>query len=402
VVAPARGTTAARAQADTGARVRHPLIVRLPPAGSLAITGVVGTTPFGYTPAQMRRYLGLTGDGAGQTIAITNAYHAPHIREDARAFSETFGLPPPCDDTEQRGRRPPAPDCFPLIVAIPQGLPPVDAGWALEASLDVEWAHAIAPRASILLVEGIVDDLDPMMAAIDYAAKQGADVISNSWYTEESPDESRYDSHCRLHRAVCVFASGDDGYPATYPAVSPYVIGVGGTTLTLADDGSVISETAWSRSGGGASLYESRPLYQDGAHALPSRGTPDVSYDGDIRTGFPIYSTLGIGAVTGWLQVGGTSAGAPQWAAIIAIADQLRKERHLQPLAAFNGSAQAALYGEAVRPTLYDVVAGSNGFCGTACAAAPGSDFVTGLGSPRAGIDVALADAGRLTGPPPR
>lgn len=309
-------------------------------------------------------------------------------------FSATFGLPPTCEppDRTRRADSTIHPDCFSLVVATPDGVPRVDAGWALEAALDVEWAHAIAPRATILLVEGIVDELDPMMRAIDYAAKHGASVISNSWYTEEFADEATYNKHCRLAHAVCVFASGDEGHPATYPGTSPYVIAVGGTTLRLDKDGNVIDETAWRGSGGGVSEFIRRPRSQRDVQTSAMRGSPDVSYNADVRTGFPAYDSLGFLSLKGWITVGGTSAGAPQWAGIIAVADQLLAQRNRPPLASVNLSAQRAIY-ELTSSALFDVVSGTNGTCNTYCTASLGYDFVTGLGSPRRGIDVALASA---------
>jgi subtilase family serine protease len=268
-----------------------------------------------------------------------------------------------------------------------------DPGWALEAALDIQWAHAIAPRATILLVEAKTDELDAMMEAIDYAARRGAAVISNSWGTDEFSGEERYDKHCRLRSSVCVFASGNSGNPALYPAANPYAIAVGGTTLRLTAAGGVIDEVAWRGSGGGVSAYEPKPPYQNTVNSFGGRGAPDVSYNANPLTGFPVYDSFGYAGQSGWFRLGGTSVAAPQWAGIIAAADQLRASAGRRPLASRHVASHTALYALAGGPALYDVTAGSNGPCGIICRAGPGFDFVTGLGSPRPGIDAALAAA---------
>jgi subtilase family serine protease len=285
--------------AQTDARpMRHPLTFSIPNSGrTLAVPGVINPTPRGgYSPAQLRAYLGLSGDGRGQTIGITVAYDTPTIRADVARFSTYFGLPLPCDasvsdDTGAAG-------CFPLVVAMPGGQPIVDDGWAIETALDVEWAHAIAPRAKLLLVEAINVEAGPLFHAVDYAAKHGASVISNSWLGEEFKGETKYDRYCHLEHAVCVFATGDDGHEATYPAVNPDVLAVGGTTLALNSAGGILSEVAWSGSGGGVSVFERRPRYQADVNAFKMRGSPDASYNADIRTGVAVF----VGICSVWLD----------------------------------------------------------------------------------------------------
>jgi subtilase family serine protease len=161
------------------------------------------------------------------------------------------------------------------------------------------------------------------------------------------------------------------------------VVGVGGTTISLADSsGTYGGETAWSGSGGGQSVYESEPTYQSNFGILTkSRGVPDVAYDADPNTGFAVYDSVRYQGQAGWFQVGGTSAGAPQWAGILAIVDSIR--------AASGKSAisypQFALYeASAYSTNFHDITSGSNGTCGTLCEASAGYDFVTGLGSPQA------------------
>jgi subtilase family serine protease len=367
--------------------VQHPLLVKVrgrgPDGRPLYATGAPG----GYTATELRAYLRLTGTGAGQTVAIVDAFDDPYAASDVNAYSAQFGLPRACAG-QRTGK------CFSLRVVHPFGNGGLDTGWVLEESLDVDMVHAVAPDASIVLVEARSNTNTAMFRALGYAAGLHPAVISNSWGTAEFPKESRDDHYCRLASAVCTFSTGDAGNPGEYPAYSPDVIAVGGTELSLTAAGGVVSETGWTEgfespgtTGGGVSAYEPRPAYQDHADRYAGRGTPDVSFDADPTTGVAVYSA----ALGGWLEVGGTSVGAPAWAGILAAADQLRAAAGAAPLAETGHEAQKALYHLA--SGLYDVTTGSNGACGAICTAGPGYDFVTGLGSPRPGIDTALAVA---------
>ena len=368
--------------------MHHPLILETSQASGTVTPLLASGAPAGYTPATINGYLRLTNNGKGQTIAIVTAYNAPTISADLATFDSTFGLPAPASfkRVSQTGST--------------SSFPATDAGWALEASLDVEWAHAVAPGAGILLVEATNSSLTNLDAAIAYAAKQtGVSVISNSWGSAgELSGESSMDSYCKLTKAVCVFATGDNGNPGGYPAYNPYVISVGGTTLWLSTNNgvtSVSSEAAWSGSGGGVSVYESKPSYQT-VSPFGMRAIPDVSYDADPTTGFAVYDSTAYNGAAGWFQMGGTSAGAPQWAGILAVADQLRVAARKSVLAASSTTttnptpASKAVY--TVTSGMTDVSSGANGSCGTICTASVGFDAVTGLGSPRPGIDVALSN----------
>ena len=227
--------------------------------------------------------------------------------------------------------------------------------------------------ANILLVEArsaYTSDLD---AALDYARKAaGVVVVSNSWGGSEYSGESSEDVHFTTpsgHQGVTfTVAAGDSGAPAEYPSSSPDVLSVGGSTLRLTSSGAYSSESVWSGGGGGSSRYEGLPSYQAGL-GVTNRGTPDVSYDANPSTGFAVYDSYGSG---GWAQFGGTSAGAPQWAALIAIADQGRALAGKGSLA----NAQAALY-SLPRSDFHDITSGSNGSSATT-----GYDVASGLGSP--------------------
>jgi subtilase family serine protease len=308
-------------------------------------------------------------DGSGQTIAIVIGGLDPYIANDLATFDSAFMLP--------------APPSFQSVYF--QGAQNNEsADWIEETSLDVEWSHAIAPGANILLVQAASMSLPDLMAAVNWARLQpGVSVVSMSWSSPESSAHTQYDGIFTTpaeHTGVTFVAStGDYGYfnsPAqnqvgvVWPAACPNVVAVGGTSLLLNADGSYAGEAAWSGGGGGFSQVYPEPTYQQGAQNTGVRTIPDVSYDGDRNTGFAIYDTYD----WGWEDVGGTSAGTPQWAALIAIADQGRALAGLLPL---DGPSQTL-------PALYqfssdfnDVTQGSNGY-----SAGPGYDVATGLGTP--------------------
>lgn len=339
------------------------------------------TGPAGFAPSDIRHAYGFdllacnTGNtcGTGQTVAIVDAFDDPNIESDLGVFNSQFGLP---SCTTANG-------CF--TKAEPQGAPRTNTGWALEISLDVEWVHAIAPGAHILLVEAKSNSFSNLFGAVDFAAASGAHQVSMSWGGGETKGESGSDSHFTVSGVTFTASSGDSGHGIIYPSASPRVVSVGGTTLNLDAAGNVASETAWSGSGGGISKYETEPSYQS-SFPIPStgglRGNPDVSYVADPATGVSVYDTFG---QPGWVQVGGTSAGAPQWAALIAIANSGRAS----PLSSTSSTTptNTAIY--SIAKTAYaanfrDIVSGTNGNCGSLCTAGPGYDFVTGLGSPLA------------------
>jgi hypothetical protein len=244
--------------------------------------------------------------GSGQTIAIVDAYNDPNIASDLATFDSQWGLP-----------------AAHLTVAMPQGKPQTDSGWAMEISLDVEWAHAIAPGANILLVEAKTASTNNLLGAISYAASQpGVSVVSMSWGGSEFMGESSYDSYFTAH-GVTYVASAGDSPGVIWPAVSSNVVAVGGTSLKL-NGSSWSKESPWSDTGGGKSAYESEPSYQRSAQSTGKRTTPDLSYDADPNTGFYVYDSVPYGGQAGWWDVGGTSAGSPQISAMFAIADEGR------------------------------------------------------------------------------
>ena len=373
------------AQAQAAGNATHPLQLKVLGRRTDATPLLAGSGATGYTPAQVRSALGLTGTGAGQTIAIVTAFDAPNIVKDLAVFNATFGLPAPPSFrkvSQSGGTR----------------LPAVDPSWALEAALDVQWAHALAPSAGILLVEATTNSLSNLMSAVTWAAAQpGVSVVSGSFGIPEYTRQKDHDLKCRLTTGACVFASGDTGNPPAYPATAPWALGVGGTTLQLDAAGAVLGETAWNGSGGGVSLYTAKPAWQAASSTAVRRATPDVSWGADPATGFAVYSSTPYMGQSGWFQMGGTSAGAPQWAGILASANSLRRAAGKPVLSATTSTGatplHTAVYSAAVRSAMADVTTGTNGTCGLVCTARVGYDTVTGVGSPRRGIDVALRDA---------
>jgi subtilase family serine protease len=360
--------------------------------------------PDGYSPAQIKHAYGfdqisfdngtVAGDGTGQTIAIVDAFDDPNVGSDLHVFDNKFGLPAP-----------------PSLRVVNQTggnmLPAEDPGWASEISLDVEWALAIAPGANIVLVETNSDSISDLMAGVLWARQaKNVSVVSISWGGSEFVDigtvnpqsQTQFDSEFTTpanHPGVTfVAAAGDEGQATgiEWPASSPNVLSVGGTTLMLADDGTYESETGWNGTSGGYSTVETEPVFQEGAETTGSRSGPDVAYDADPNTGIAIYDSIEDQGESGWQVVGGTSAATPQWVGLIAIADQ---GRVLSGGSTLDGVSQTlpALYSLYSPPNtagyssytaaFNDIISGGQDGRLTVPATA-GYDIVTGLGSPHA------------------
>ena len=270
--------------------------------------------------------------------------------------------------------------------------PPVDQTWALETSLDVQWAHAIAPSAKIYLIEATSNSIADLLSAVDDAVNNGATIVSMSFGGWEYATEVNNDYHFNKSTVTFIAAAGDSGYGVNYPAASPYVLAVGGTTAVLGKNNTYGSETAWSGSGGGRSKYELLPSYQSGLpvpYATGYRAVPDVAYDANPSSGVSVYDSVGYGGSTGWFTVGGTSAGAPQWAGLAAIVNSMRVAAKKQVMGATYTSTLNYLLYLLGAPSGYannyqDITSGTNGSCGALCTAAPNYDYVTGLGTPNA------------------
>ncbi len=310
-----------------------------------------------YGPSQFATAYSLpTTAASAPTIGIVDAYDNPNIVSDLATFSTQYGLPS-C----------PAGSCFTKVNQTGgTTYPSPNTGWGLEIALDVEVAHEICQNCKILLVEANSNSFADLAAAENEAVKLGANVISNSWGSNEFGGEAAYDSYFNHPGVVITASSGDSGYGVGYPAASPYVVAVGGTTLTLNGDNSYLSEAAWADGGSGCSTVEAKPAWQSG-FGCSKRTVVDVSADADPNTGAAIYDTFGY---SGWYRVGGTSLSAPLIAAVYALSG--------------NTNTPAAPY--ANPGALHDVTSGSNSAAGCTpsylCTAGTGYDGPTGLGTP--------------------
>ncbi len=368
-----------------------------------------------YSPAELARayridQLWANGDtGRGTSIVLVDAFGSPTLARDLRRFDAAYGLPPPPS----------------LEVLAPLGTVAFDpsrhhmAGWAAETSLDVEWAHAVAPGARLVVLTSPVDETEgvkglPQFLALErYAYRHHlGQVLSQSWGAAESTLLSpqgrglmaRFDDlYRRLGSSVTVLASSGDtgaaglptgrgGRSVEFPASSPFVTAVGGTTLDATTQGRYRAERAWDdaegATGGGVSVVAAEPRYQRRSAALASdqallkghRGVPDVAMVADPETGLPVYESFP-SATPGFEVLGGTSAGSPIWAGLVADLDQEAG----RPLGFLNPSLylRGALRGVFERSWLHDVVVGTNAFAGVpGYRARPGWDPTTGFGTP--------------------
>jgi subtilase family serine protease len=349
-------------------------------------------------------------DGTGQTIVIVDSFGSPTIAADLAFFDKYFGLP--------------APPSFRVV----QPAGPVPAfsvhdsnrvGWASETTLDVEWAHVMAPGASIVLVETPTSENEgttgfpQIVAAEDYVLRHKlGQVISQSFAATEQTFPSvssiltfrgAYQLAARDHVTV-VTATGDNGATSqqynmtdlytsravSWPATDPLVTAVGGTQLDLRHDGTRRApDQAWSDSGGGVSIAFTRPAYQDGVKSVTggARGVPDVSMDASCRSAVAIYGSF-YASGGQWNPECGTSLSAPLFAGIVALADQYAGHGKAHGLGLIN----PALYRIAARhePGVVDVQTGNNTqtfaqggrqYTVPGFAAGPGYNLVTGLGT---------------------
>ncbi len=378
------------------------------------IRGAYGLGTYDSTGALSNAVMfgGIQGDGSGQTIAIVDYGDDPNAASDLNAFSAYFNLP----QVNVSG----GPTFQKLDETGGSNLPTtVPSAWTVEESLDIEWAHVMAPMANIILFEAADNDNGLFTAVQTAAATPGVVVVSMSWGGDEVSDETAADSCFTTpsgHNGVTFLAAtGDYGAYSSdstttitpqYPASSPNVVAVGGTSLYV-NGNSYASETAWGNGvnsgtarggGGGISSYESQPSYQSGvvnAYSTTQRTYPDVSADADPFTGVPIYDSTDYGSTTPWSSgpVGGTSLACPLWAGMIAIADQ---GRSIAGLPSLDGPSQTlptlyALPAADFNDIVYDtstISTPDNTMPGPSIGPSPlydpgpGYDLATGLGSP--------------------
>jgi subtilase family serine protease len=361
-------------------------------ASSWIGTGI-GTT---LSPADLHSHYNMPTSvtGAGQTIAIVDAPGSGNIANDLNTFSTYYHLPL-CNSANP---------CLQKIDLSNGKTVSRTNDWATEIALDVEWAHAVAPAAKIVLVIAASSSMTDMFNAVRTAAAQpNVAAVSMSWGATEYSSEtsSAFDGLFASYPGVVFLASsgdaGNNGSNQCYPAASPYVTAVGGTSIKSLALTSRSSEVAWSLSGGGASIYEAMPIYQTsyltGTNSLVlnkgKRAIPDVSYNADNAN-----SPVGVYANSNWYAVGGTSAGAPQWAGITALFSQyLQKKGSLLSTlvrgnSGFNNLIYQAKIQQGSQVSFFDVTIGSDqtgrGVCAL-CVAGVGYDDVTGLGVPNVG-----------------
>jgi subtilase family serine protease len=315
--------------------------------------------PGGLHPADLRDAYKITGMGSSATtIAIVDAFHYATANNDLKKYRKKFGLPP-C--TKGNG-------CFSQVDQNGgTNYPPPNLGWNQEEALDIEMASAICPNCKIILVEATSNSFGNLATAVNTAATlAGVHSISNSYGGGESGStsfEPKYN-----HPGLAVTAStGDNGFGVSFPASSPHVTAVGGTTLTRDSSARGWTETAWSGAGSGCSTVYSKPTWQTDP-GCSNRTVADVSAVANPNTGVSVYGPNGTGT-SSWMIFGGTSVSAPIIAGVYAV----------------NGGAVnygSDPYGNTA--ALFDVVSGSNGSCGGSylCTAKPGYDGPTGLGTP--------------------
>jgi kumamolisin len=352
-------STVERAQ-DKGIRAHTNHLIRLqanPTPNALS--------PSGETPQTIRPVYKLPSTGGSQKIAIVDAFDYPTAENDLRVFSAKFGLPL-C--TTANG-------CFKKVYA--NGTKPqANCGWAQEAALDIEWAHAMAPNAKIILVEAANNSFANLFGAVDVATSQvttggGKGEVSMSWGGAEFSSEPSYDGHFQNNNVVYFAASGDTGGVNGYPSVSPYVVSAGGTTIHRNSSGGFLSETAWSGSGGGPSKYETKLSYQNNVTGTSStkRSAPDLSFDANPQTGVSVYDSTQCQGLSGWLVFGGTSVSSPSLAGIVNLAGHF---------AANTVSELGTIYANRKNTADFrDILSGTAG----SFSAKAGYDFVTGVGS---------------------
>ena len=296
--------------------------------------------------------------GGVGAIAIVDAFDNPDAVQDLQVFSSQFGLP-----------------TADFTVVFANGSRPANdpGGWSFEEALDIEMAHAMAPNAKLYLVEAADNSFTNLLIAEDKAAQlvvaAGGGTISNSWSSGEFQGEQSFDSHFKTSGVVYFASTGDGGDFPGYPAISPFVVGVGGTTVNRTN-GKFTSETYWTGGGGGISTVYTRPAYQNVISGIVGnhRGSPDISAVGNPNTGVAVYDNDG---GFGWQQIGGTSVSSPLLAGIVNGGGLKRKSTNAELTAVYNQYNNPTQYKNLYR----DIKAG-----GSNCKV--GWDICTGVGAP--------------------
>ncbi len=334
----------------------------------------VGTAPRGETPASIAAVYNLSNLAASGSavIVIVDAFDYPTALADFNTFSRQFGLPtePSTSATASTNQ------VFQVVFARGRR-PAANCGWGQEAALDIEWAHAMAPHAKIVLVEAASSSFTDLFQAVDVASGlPNAREVSMSWGGSEFSTEASNDSHFTHANIVYFAASGDTGGVVIYPGSSPNVVAAGGTRINRDGSGNFLSETGWTGSGGGPSAVEARPSYQNIIQSIVGsrRGVPDFSFDADPQTGVSVFDSTPCQGNSGWLVFGGTSVASPALSGIVNSAGHNT-----------SSTAELSLLYQAVTnngltinsSTFRDILTGTAG----RNTARAGWDFVTGIGS---------------------
>jgi hypothetical protein len=320
--------------------------------------------PSGYGPSDLQSAYSLPSGtaGAGQTVAIVDAYDDVTAENDLAVYRAQYGLAP-CTT---------ASGCFKKVNQTGGSTPPsANASWGQEISLDIDMVSAICPNCHILLVEANSASFADLGTAVNTAASLGGNAISNSYGGGESSAETTtYDAYYNHPGHAITVSSGDNGYGVEYPAASRYVTAVGGTSLSRASNSRGWSETVWSGAGSGCSAYEPKPSWQTDT-GCARRTVADVSAVANPSTGVAVYDSTAYRGASGWMVFGGTSVASPVIASVYALA----------------GNGGSVNYGSSPYgnlSALFDVTSGSNGSCGSSylCTGETGYDGPTGNGTP--------------------
>ena len=314
--------------------------------------------PSGYGPADLRGAYRIAALGSSTTtVAVVDAYGYPNAERDLNVYRSQYGLPP-C--TTANG-------CFRKVnQAGGTNYPAINVGWAQETALDLEMVSAMCRNCHILLVQAANANFSSLAAAENTAVRLGAHAVSNSYGGGETG--STYYESAYNHPGVAItVSSGDDGYGVEFPASSPHVTAVGGTTLIRASNLRGWAESAWKGAGSGCSNYYAKPVWQtDGL--CRRRTVADVAAVADPNTGVAVYGPTS-SLASGWMIFGGTSVAAPIIAGIYGV----------------NGGAVSYGQNPYIRKGgLIDIRSGSNGLCGGTylCTSTLSYDGPTGLGTP--------------------
>jgi subtilase family serine protease len=324
------------------------------------------TAPVGYGPTDLQSAYALptAPAGAGETVAVVDAYDDPQAEHDLATYRSQFGLPA-C--TSRSG-------CFRKVdQSGGHAYPSPDPGWSQEISLDLDMVSAVCPACHILLVEATSSSQANLGAAVNTAVRLGADAVSNSYGGPDASD-STYGRYYHHPGVAITASSGDSGYAVSYPASSKWVTAVGGTSLhrsTTARRG--WSEGVWSGSGSGCSTLTTATWQPQSTTGCKGRAVADIAAVANPETGVAVYDSYDFENTVGWLTFGGTSAAAPIIAAVFALAGNTADVA--------DGSYVWAHHAGGVN----DISYGSNGTCPTSrwCTAHYGWDGPTGWGTPK-------------------